>query len=621
MEIELKEIRDFLSHHAPFDVLPDAVLDQLPRSLVIRYLRRGSVFPPTDTDEGYLYVVRSGAIELRNKMDELEEKLAEGDMYNNACTPPDSSQTLTGITSEDTLLYLLHCEKLQTLRNSSEAFDKHFGQSISERLKQAAYKSMPTGMRDLHGMTIAVGDLISKEPVSIEAGQSIRATAQLMMQHNVSSVMILQHGKLTGLVTDRDLRNRCIAAGLTGQESINDIMTPDPHTLQHNTLLSEALLMMTRLHISHLPVLKDKQLIGMLAMSDLIRQQSANSAYITTDINRANDLDDLEQISKRIPELQLQLSNSSATAHHIGEAISCITDAITVRLLELAEQTLGTAPAPFVWLAGGSQARREQTSHSDQDNALLIADNMTGKHADYFSALATFVNDGLNQCGYYYCPGEAMASNVKWRQTKSIWLNYFNQWIDRPEPMALMLSSIFFDLRPVYGDSLLFDDLQQKVLAKTKQNRIFIAYMVANALKHRPPLGFFRNLVLVRGGEHDDTLDIKHRGVVPIVDIARVFALSEGISATNTEDRLRLAIQAGAVSEEMGENLMDGLEFIASLRIKHQADQIRRAHKPDNYLSPNELSEIERGYLKHIFRAIQLMQETLANRYQAERFV
>lgn len=621
MEIELIEIRDFLARHAPFDVLPDTVLDDLPRSLIIRYLRRGSIFPPTDIDEDYLYIVRSGAIELRNSRDELEDKLGEGDLYNDACSKPEATRSLTGVTSEDTLLYLLECKNVRKLRDSSEDFEKHFGQSIRERLKQAANKHIVSGLRDLHSMTIAVGDLISKEPVSIDANQSIQTTAKLMMQHKVSSVMILEQGQLVGLVTDRDLRNRCIAAGLSVDDSIKTIMTANPHTLKHSTLLSEALLMMTRLHISHLPVIRNNQLAGMLAMSDLIRYQSANSAYLTTDISRAGNIEDLKHISQRIPELQLQLSNSSATAHHIGEAISCITDAITVRLIELAEQSLGPAPVPFVWLAGGSQARHEQTSHSDQDNALLIADSMKDTSSQYFSALADFVNDGLNACGYYYCPGDAMAKNPKWRQPVAIWQNYFNQWIDRPEPMALMLSSIFFDLRPVYGETSLYDALQQKVLAKTRQNRIFIAYMVANALKHRPPLGFFRNLVLVRGGEHDDTLDIKHRGVVPIVDIARVLALSEGIAAVNTEDRLRMAIQAGAVSTEMGENLIDGLEFIASLRIKHQAGQIRRAQKPDNYLSPDELSEIERGYLKHIFRAIQLMQETLANRYQAERFV
>ena len=144
--------------------------------------------------------------------------------------------------------------------------------------------------------------------------------------------------------------------------------------------------------------------------------------------------------------------------------------------------------------------------------------------------------------------------------------------------------------------------------------------MAANALTHRPPLGFFRTFVLIHGDEHDDTLDIKHRGIVPITDIARTPSLSKGLHATNTTDRLRIAVKTGALSEEMGENLEDALEFIASLRISHQADQIRRGDQPDNYLPPDNLSELERKHLKDAFKVIQDMQDAMDHRYQLARF-
>jgi CBS domain-containing protein len=165
----------------------------------------------------------------------------------------------------------------------------------------------------------------------------------------------------------------------------------------------------------------------------------------------------------------------------------------------------------------------------------------------------------------------------------------------------------------------LFVPLQQNILKKSQKNRIFLAYMMANALKHRPPLGFFRQFVLDRGGEHNEGLDLKHRGIVPITDIARVLALSLGKEPVNTVERLRACAGTNMLSSEMAENLEDALEFIASLRIQHQAGQIRNGEAPDNYVPPSELSALEREHLKHAFRVIQTMQESMAKRFGADK--
>ena len=212
-----------------------------------------------------------------------------------------------------------------------------------------------------------------------------------------------------------------------------------------------------------------------------------------------------------------------------------------------------------------------------------------------------------------------MATNPEWRQPLATWRGYFDRWIGHPEPKALMLSSIFFDLKPIHGDESLFESLHAEVLEKTRANTIFIAHLTANALSHRPPLGFFRNFVLIHDGKHDDTLDIKHRGLAPIVDIARIVALAEGLAPIATDARLRAAMGSPSLSREMGRNLRDALEFIARLRFRHQARQIRAGVVPDNYLPPAELSQLERSHLKDAFRIIQSMQELLEHRYQVGR--
>ena len=62
-------------------------------------------------------------------------------------------------------------------------------------------------------------------------------------------------------------------------------------------------------------------------------------------------------------------------------------------------------------------------------------------------------------------------------------------------------------------------------------------------------------------------------------------------------------------------NLLDAFEFIGELRIEHQAAQIRRGEKADNFLSPKQLSRLERAHLKDAFKVIQTMQESLSHRY------
>jgi len=619
MDVELIEIREFLASHAPFDQLPDAELDQLPRRLTVRYLRRGLPFPPTDDAEPCLYILRRGAVEMRDADGNLISKLAEGDLCPSPCADGDPHMAMQGQTAEDTLVYLLPCMELARLREAHPSFAEHFDASVSRRLRKAL-DAIKTDTAGTALMTVRVGELVNRPLVQASPDTSIQDAARIMSEARVSSLVITDQGRLVGMITDRDLRNRCLAARLPPTEPVREIMTERLHTVRDDTLGFEALITMSRLNVHHLPVLDEQDVRGVVSTSDLVRVQSANAVYLVGDIRKADSVDTLAAISGKLSELQIQLVHSGATASQIGQAITAITDAITLRLLELAEAELGASPVPYCWMAGGSQARREQSSHSDQDNALLIADHLKPEDDAYFQVLARRVNDGLNACGYIYCPGDVMASNDKWRQPLKIWTKYFNTCIKRPDPMALMLSSVFFDLRPIHDPEGLFGELSERIHTLSKKETIYIAYMAANALKHRPPIGFFRNFVLIRGGEHNHTFDIKHRGIVPIVDLARVYALSAGLDEINTLERLRAAGAARALSTDGAANLVDAHEFIGTLRMRHQANQLRRGEKADNFLSPDDLSPLERGHLKDAFALINTMQESLGQRYQAGRF-
>jgi CBS domain-containing protein len=330
------------------------------------------------------------------------------------------------------------------------------------------------------------------------------------------------------------------------------------------------------------------------------------------DIARARSATEMAEVTARLPQLLAQLVGAGNRHEVTTRLITDIADACTRRLLALAEAQLGTPPVAYLWLACGSQGRQEQTGVSDQDNCLILDDAYdAAAHGGYFEALARFVCDGLDTCGYFHCPGDMMATNPRWRQPLATWRSYFAGWIAAPDPEAQMLASVMFDLRPIGGASHLFDGLQTETLEAAGRNSIFVGHMVANSLKHTPPLGLFRGFATVRSGEHKNQLDLKMNGVVPVVDLGRLYALKGALREVNTRARLEAALSAGVISGTGGRDLIDAYDLIAATRLEHQAEEVRAGAAPDNYMPPSDLSDLERSHLRDAFVVIRTMQSAV----------
>ena len=438
-----------------------------------------------------------------------------------------------------------------------------------------------------------------------------------MRDRRVSSVLLVEQGRLFGLVTDRDLRNRALAAGVDPSTALIDIATVAPLTIPVDAPAFDALLLMARHAIHHVPVMDGERVVGMITATDVTEQHGTSAVFLAGDIHKQTTLDGLVGCASRVKALQTSLAAAGSSAWATGHLVTAITDALTTRLLHLGEARFGPPPVDYAWVAAGSQARSEQTAKSDQDNCMILDDAYDeAAHGAYFEQLATFVCDGLHACGYVHCPGEMMAKTARWRQPRHVWRDYFDQWIDTPEPMALMLTCVFFDVRSVAGRSELLETLRAEVLARTPRAKLFLALMVGNALTHRPPLGLFGQLTPARRGTHKGTIDLKHDGIVPVIDLARIYALGAGNPAVNTHDRLAHAADSGEISPEGARDLREALEFLAGLRIRHQAERMQAGFEADNQLRPSDLSNFERSQLKDAFGVVKTLQDVLAMRYR-----
>lgn len=484
---------------------------------------------------------------------------------------------------------------------------------------QGALPALPQASQGC-AMAAPIGSLLQRPPLQIDPQASIRSAAGRMAAAGVSSILLTRDGRLVGLVTDRDLRQRVVAAGIDTERPVADVATQAPMTLQRHQPLFDALLLMARSNIHHVPVLEGEALVGMVTASDLARLQSTSAVHLTQDIHQQPDLAGLVACSARVRHLQAGLARADTSAYNTGLIISSVTDAFTLRLIQLAEQDLGAPPVPYAWVAAGSQARMEQAARTDQDNGLILSDDYRpAEHGDYFARLARFVCDGLHACGYVHCPGDIMASNEAWRQPRRRWDEYFRKWVHQPDAAALMLTGVFFDLRAVHGDAQLLRTLRLAMLERTRGNGLFLAHMVGNALGQRPPLGLFGRIAVERGGAHPGTVDLKHGGIVPIIDLARIHALAGGVEAVNTRERLLAVADGGEVSPQAARDLIDTLEFIAALRIAHQSRQTDAGQQPDNHLRLAELSGFERSTLRDAFKVVRELQAVLGQRYQTGR--
>ena len=356
---------------------------------------------------------------------------------------------------------------------------------------------------------------MTPDPATCPPGTPIAEAARIMRDRRVGSLLVTDEGGLRGILTIRDVSGRVVAGGLDPQAPVARAMTPDPLTLPPDAIGSDVLHAMMERGIGHVPIVGEGGLVGIVTQTDLTRFQAESSAQLVGDAAEAEDVAPLTEVTARIPRLLAQLVGAGLRHEVVTRLITGVADAVTRRLLVLAEEELGPPPVPYLWLACGSQGRREQTGVSDQDNCLILSDDLAPEHDAYFAELARFVCEGLDRCGYVLCPGEMMATNPRWRQPLRVWRGYFAGWIATPDPMAQMLASVMFDLRPIGGDPALHEGLQAETLRAARANSIFVAHMVSNSLHHAPPLGLFGGLATLRRGEHRRHIDLKLSGVVP----------------------------------------------------------------------------------------------------------
>ena len=612
---------DALRRQAPFSAMAEDELLWLVQRLSVAYFARDAVLlPPADTPPDALFIVKQGTVAGATAEGHTVLQLATGEMFPLGALLAGRGAANRYSAATDTFCYLLPAADFHALLAKSSEFNDFCTRRIASLLEEsqrAVQSEYALALDDESRFSRPLASLVRHTPLSALPATPLADALAAMEAARVGSVVVADAaGRPLGILTLKDVLARVTLAGVPLATPISAVMTPGPATLSIDAPVADALVLMARQGIHHIPLVREGKLVGVVSEKDIFALRRLSVEGITSAISRSEDAARLPALALDIGDLAHSLLAQGMDAENLTAIISSLNDRLTERIIALeSEADAALAGLRWCWLALGSEGRMEQTLATDQDNALIFAAADEAQRAALL-AFALRVNHRLDACGFPLCRGGIMASNPKWCLSASGWQQQFTQWIDHGSPDALLNASIFFDFRPLTGDAALALDLRAWLNRAAQKNLRFLHQMAGNALRNRPPLGLVRDFVLSDDNAHPNTIDLKLNGATPFVDAARIFALAAGSAQTNTAKRLRAAASALRIPDAELADWNRAFHFLQLLRLRHQHEQQRTGIAPDNHLDPDTLNPLDRRILKEALRQARKVQARLALDYQ-----
>ena len=603
------DIPSFLSRYPPFDELDEERLGEVVRHTHIEFFAAGSmILSQSGRPSSFLHVVRTGAVEVMDGM-HVTDVLGEGEVFGQFSMLSGLGPAFSIRAAEDTICYLVDQPIAEAVMGTREGLA--FLSATLRRREVRALDGIDPAAVD--PWQTPVGTLIRRPPVITPVTSSIREAAETMTRERVSSLLVDREGQL-GILTDRDLRSRVLADGRDPDSGVDQVMTSPVITVSRDAMVAEVTALMLEHGVHHVPVLGDAgELLGVVTDVDLLGLEQKTPFALKADIERSVDEADVVEAAGGLPDMVCRLVEANVDPLDVAHAVAVVVDTLTTRLLEIGVRTFGDPPCPWSWLALGSEARREQALVTDQDNALVV-DAGAGPPEEvdgYFARLAAFVNEHLAHAGIPKCRAGVIASNHGWRGTLREWDARFRGWISDPGRAGTAFTGIAFDYRPIAGPLEVRATLDDAIRSATTETQ-FLRRIGKLAVEGRPPTGFLKDAVVEARGTSAVTLDVKHTGVTPVSNLARVYAISAGLSENRTLRRLRDVQLLGRIDGETQRGLEEAFRLLWQIRLEHQTRQVRAGIPSDDAVDPRALGPLARKGLKEAFRMIETAQDEMA---------
>jgi len=484
---------------------------------------------------------------------------------------------------------------------------------LSRQAVQTAWASQTLAAQTLEAR---LATLPRKQPLACSPATPLTEALSQMHQRRVGSVLVVDSAMAPlGILTRYDILGRVTLAQRPLTTPLAEVMSTPVHSLNTEDTLQDAALLMSRHGIRHVPVTEGGRLVNIVSERDLFALQRLSLKQLSTQMRAAPDEATLRQLAGQIRQFARHLLGQGVHARQLTELISHLNDVVTEALLRLVAARRGLDLSRACWLAFGSEGRGEQTVATDQDNGFVFDSAQPELDRPRWLALGSEVNEALDAAGYPLCKGGVMAGNPECCLTADEWRQRFSQWMAHGEPEDLLKASIFFDLRPLYGQVALVEELAAMPAREAKRAPRFLRLMVENALRRSAPLNWRGALATHNEGGHE-WLDLKLQGTAIFVDAARLFALAQGLSMLSTRGRLEAAAPGLRAAPQEAEAWVGAFEFLQMLRLRVQLGQGAAGSESAqgdaaNRVDVSALNDIDRRVLKEAVRVARRLQQRL----------
>lgn len=626
-------VADFLKKYPPFNVIPQEDLLTLSKEVTIVYLEKGKVlFRSGDTPHSYFYIVKEGAIELKepeNDTLKMVDMCDEGDVFGIRPLLNSANYAMTAIAEEETILYGIPLEDFSPLITNNKNASLYLIENFTSKSRNPFAKDYSKLLYQNTGETYYQNFFelqpapYKRKVVSTSPETSIYEVTQLMTEKRVSAMVIVDKNRLPlGIITDKDLRKQISTGYFSLDMTASQCMSSPVKTFPKKMTISEAQFAMITNNIGRLIITEDgtnqTPICGILTPHDIEVTRGNDVPGLMKAIKRAEKSKHLKRIRQQSLKLLKGYVLQNIPLNLITNLFHQLFEAINVKAIEICIRRMPTPPpVRFAWMSLGSHGRKEQFLVTDQDNALVFENVSEEKYEEtqqYFLELARRINEMLFKIGYEYCPADMMARNPKWCMSLSKWKNQFAKWVNTANNEDLLMFSIFYDMCFTFGESTLVNKLLESVFETTKSNERFFALMTHSTLENPSPLGIFRQFIVEQNGEHKNQFDIKSRALTTLTDIGRLLILSHKIKGiTNTAERFEKMAQIEPQNKELYLSCASAAKSLLKFRIKNGLANDNNGR----YLEIKNLKKEDKIKLKQCFKAIQNAQELIKIRFKA----
>lgn len=621
-----------LRESEPFNQLSESACQAIEDTAEVhRFPGQIHIFNQQDEPTGYLYVVKSGLVEIvvltPGGVEMIVDYRKEGAFFGGTPVFTDGGYTAGARTAGETECYLIPQAVLAQVAADYPHITEYFTKAVYSRLRNL-YSDMvgehaqnTLVQMEAYPFKKRLSEIMSTPAETCRPDTPIREIAHRMTRRGIGAMLVCDdYKKLLGIVTERDLVAKVLARETADCKSSQaaDVMTAKPYTMSPDTYMYEATTFMMGHKIKHMPVLDRDEIVGIVTLQDLMKYRSQKSMLLVGSVNKAKTVEDL--ISARSEVVKVARALMSETRSHVElmEIISYIHHRIIRRcyeivLADLKRQGITAPEIKFCFIIMGSGGRKEMLLGPDQDNGFIYENFPDEQQAEvdaFFIPFAEKLVAALARIGYPRCKGKVMVNNPLWRGRLNEWKDRVSDWIKVPEPQKVRYSSIFFDFMPIAGEASLCQDLRDIVHLQIKDHPIFLYHMMELDFKHKVPISLLGRFSLSREKEHKGTLSLKQAGSIFIVDCVRMFLLEQQIDATTTIDRLDQLVKLNIFSQETAEHIKAAFEAFTFLRLRNEIALAEQGKFPSHYLDPYALSKNEQDLLKEAFRVAGKLQDS-----------